>query len=158
RLGNHPTQSSDHHRMDCTPIREALSAALDGEDPGAPQAEVDRHLTGCADCRAWLAGVEALHRAVRVRSAEPVPDLTAAIVDAAAMAAQSGASRPSTVPVWRQPVSAWRWALFVVGMTQLIMAGPALLLGDGAGDVHAARELGALNVALAVGLLVAAWE
>ncbi len=46
-----------------------------------------------------------------------------------------------------------------MAVTQLLLAAPALLLGDGAGGaVHAARELGAFDVALSAGLLVAAWQ
>ncbi len=46
-----------------------------------------------------------------------------------------------------------------MAVTQLLLAAPALLMGDGAGSaVHAARELGAFDVALAAGLLVAAWQ
>lgn len=151
-------QSGDHPHMDCTAIREALSARLDGEDPGTPATLLDRHLTGCAGCREWLAGAESLHRAVRVRSAEPVPDLTAAIVaTATARGHVTADARP--LSVWRQPISGWRWALFAVALTQLVLAGPALLLGSGAGEaVHAARELGAFDVALAGGLLMAAWQ
>ena len=51
-----------------------------------------------------------------------------------------------------QPVSVARWALFVVALSQLVLAAPALMLGEGSGaTVHAARELGAFDVALAVG-------
>ena len=56
-------------------------------------------------------------------------------------------------------ISPARWALFVVALTQLVLAAPALLLGEDAGaTVHVARELGSFDVALAIGLLVAAWQ
>ena len=52
-----------------------------------------------------------------------------------------------------------RYALFIVAATQLLLALPALLLGDSLGaSVHIARELGSWDVALAVGLLYAAWR
>lgn len=35
---------------DCRACREALSARLDGEDPGAPAGWVDSHLAGCDGC------------------------------------------------------------------------------------------------------------
>jgi len=42
---------------------------------------------------------------------------------------------------------------------QLVLAAPAILLGDDPGATgHVARELGSFDVALAVGLLVAAWQ
>ena len=39
--------------MRCTRFREAVSARIDGEDPGVPTGEVDAHLAECPDCRAW---------------------------------------------------------------------------------------------------------
>ena len=65
--------------MDCDALREALSARLDGEDPGVDDAALDAHVAGCRACRAWAEDAAALHRLVRVRAADPVPDLTAAI-------------------------------------------------------------------------------
>lgn len=139
--------------MECDHIREALSARLDGEDLGLDGAVVDHHLAGCPGCARWADDVAGLHRVSRVREAEPVPDLTARIVDAALPLTTRPGRRGAA------PVSAARWALFVVALTQVVLAGPALLLGvDGNVAVHAARELGAFDVALAVGLLVAAWQ
>lgn len=144
--------------MDCDHIREALSARLDGEDPRAGSGILDAHLVGCAPCRRWTAEIELLHRAVRVQAADVVPDLSAAIV-----AAAPGASTPRLLPGARarlaQPVGAVRWSLFVVALTQLLLALPVLVLGeDVEATAHVARELGAFDVALAVGLLVAAWQ
>jgi predicted anti-sigma-YlaC factor YlaD len=136
--------------MRCEAIREALSARLDGEASGLADSAVDAHLRTCAACTAWAEELSILHRMVRVREAEPVPDLTAAILGAGAA--------PRPVPR-AQPISVARWGLFVVALTQLVLAGPTLVLGEGSGAaVHVARELGAFDVALAVGLLVAAWQ
>ena len=135
--------------MDCAQIRDALSARLDDEASALAPALVDHHVAGCPACAAWAERAEALHRSVRVREADPVPDLSAAIV-----AAALPARRPATVEV----VSAPRWALFAVALTQLVLAAPALLGDDPGASVHAARELGSFDVALAVGLLVAAWQ
>lgn len=137
--------------MDCEHTREAISARLDGEDAGPEVARLDRHLAGCAACTAWAADLDVLHRLVRVRAAEPVPDLTAGIL-AAAPGRRAAAPRV-------ERISSVRWALFAIALTQLVLAGPALLLGEDAGaTVHVARELGSFDVALAVGLLVAAWQ
>jgi predicted anti-sigma-YlaC factor YlaD len=135
--------------MDCDHIREALSARLDGEHLGLDGAALDQHLDGCAACAAWGAEIAALHRGVRVREAEPVPDLSEAIL------------RTVPLPAGRRrvPVSTARWALFTVALTQLVLAAPALLLGEDSGaTMHVARELGSFDVALAVGLLVAVWQ
>ena len=138
--------------MRCDTIREALSARIDGEDPGIDGEVLDVHLRTCRACERWTEELTALHRMVRVREAEPVPDLTTAIL-------ASAPSPEPAVPWPAEPVSVARWALFAVGLTQLVLAGPALLLGQDPGaTVHVARELGAFDVALAVGLLVAAWQ
>lgn len=139
--------------MDCTHLREALSARLDDEELGIEDSHIDAHLAGCPDCAAFARDVGVLHRMTRVRAAEPVPDLSAAIV-----AAVPGASAASRSP-FGERISVARWALFVVALTQLLLAAPALVLGEDAGaTVHVARELGSFDVALAVGLLVAAWQ
>jgi predicted anti-sigma-YlaC factor YlaD len=154
--------------MDCSPIREALSAALDHEDPGLPDHVVRQHLEGCRGCRAWADEVGVLHRLTRVRPAEPVPDLTAAIVAAADLhaaptvrSAHQARSRRSGMldGLLREPISTVRWALFTVALTQLVLAVPGVALGVGAdATVHVTREIGSFDIALAVGLLVAAWQ
>lgn len=92
---------------------------------------------------------------VRVQAADAVPDLSGRIVDAALPAARP---RRAAAAPWAAPVSPGRWALFTVALTQLVLAAPALLGDDPGASVHVARELGAFDVALAVGLLVAAWQ
>lgn len=138
--------------MSCDPYREALSALLDGEACPVETNVLNAHLHACAGCTRWVDELGVLHRMVRVRAAEAIPDLTAPIL--AAVPAQQ---RQRQAPVER--ISTVRWALFVVGLTQLLLAAPALLLGEDAGaTVHVARELGSFDVALAVGFLVAAWQ
>jgi predicted anti-sigma-YlaC factor YlaD len=88
------------------------------------------------------------HRELRVRAAEPVPDLTASI-----LAAVPPALRPHPVREWV------RYALLAIALTQLVIALPALLLGEDTGaSIHVAREIGSFDIALAVGLLWAAWQ
>jgi len=148
--------------MRCAQIREGLSARLDGEDPGLDPAELAAHLAGCPACTAHAAELDALHRAVRVREAEPVPDLTAAILAQAPALGGTAPARRADAPaapwwaIGRERISTARWALLTVALTQLVLAGPALLQRSGA--EHVSRELGAFDVALAVGLLVAAWQ
>ncbi|MBF6059406.1 zf-HC2 domain-containing protein [Nocardia terpenica] len=67
--------------MNCDVCREALSARIDGEPEPVPAAHVDRHVDACGDCADWYARSTRAVRALRLRPAEPVPDLTAAIVD-----------------------------------------------------------------------------
>lgn len=147
--------------MRCQPCREALSARLDGEDPGVADALVDRHLAGCAACRAYGESSRSVRRAFAVRPADPVPDLTGPIL-AAALArstvpgAAQGASRLVPGPPNRSTGSHWsRWALLAVALIQLAVAVPSMVLGhDADASVHAARELGAWDLALAAALLL----
>jgi predicted anti-sigma-YlaC factor YlaD len=146
--------------MECDEVREALSARLDGEPTGRPDDVVDDHLAGCRACTAWSEELVTLHRMVRVREAEAVPDLSASIVAAfdSARGGRRRAPSPTRRPALSESVSGARWALFVVALTQLVLAGPALLGDDPGASVHVAREIGSFDVALAVGLLVAAWQ
>src|SRR5579872_50306 len=94
----------------CERIRDALSAQLDGEDPGMDAGIVDDHVAGCAACRAWLVAGAAVTRSVRVHEAEPVPDLSGPIM--ARIAAAREATPPSSTP------SLVRLALALVAVAQ----------------------------------------
>lgn len=134
--------------MDCDECREALSADLDGEGDPASVTGASRHLEGCGACRDWEAAAARLHRWVRVRSVESLRDRTDEILAAVPLAV-----RPRPV---REGV---RYALLAVGLTQLVLALPALLLADStAVPVHITREVGAFEVALGVGLLASVWR
>ena len=78
-----------------------------------------------------------------------MPDLSDAILAAAV---------PPT-PVSVGSAREWpRYVLLVVALTQLLIALPALVLGDEAGTtVHLARELGSWDAALAIAWLVVTW-
>jgi predicted anti-sigma-YlaC factor YlaD len=129
--------------MSCQPWTEALSALADGEDPGIDARLLDAHLASCAGCRRYQASLEATRRPLRVRAAEPMPDLSSRVVKLNAVADR--ASRWATV----------RGLLAVVAAQIIVLSAPALILGDEAGSSHHdARHLGAFSVAYAVGLLV----
>jgi predicted anti-sigma-YlaC factor YlaD len=112
-------------------------------------ATLEQHLATCARCRAYLADARALRRRVGVRSAPPVPNLTSRVMFALAREqSEPAASRQGL-----------RLGLAVIGLVQLGLSLPALLLGSDAGvPIHQARHLGSFGVALAVGFLVAAWR
>jgi RNA polymerase sigma-70 factor (ECF subfamily) len=141
--------------MRCDLAREALSARLDGELNPLEEEGLAAHLQGCAPCRGHARELATLHRTVRVRAAAPVPDLTRAIV------ATAGARLPTSR---RAPAAAprlgWaRYGLLGVGLLQLLLALPELVVHSHAGhDAHMTRELGAFGVALAIGMLVVAWQ
>ncbi len=136
--------------MDCELARTALSADLDGEEIPTDRDAMARHVTGCPACQAFEAQAEALHRLVRLRTPAPVPDLSAQVLAAIDTEVDAAASSGTL---------GLRLGLAVVGLVQLGLAVPAMVLGSEAGfPVHAARDLGAFGVALAVGLLFAAWK
>jgi predicted anti-sigma-YlaC factor YlaD len=139
--------------MRCDDCREALSARMDGEDlpPGLAAAAVDVHIAGCGACQAWEASAVRLTRALRVEAAEPMPDLWPAVRDASAAAVTS----PTRLA--EAAVTTGRWLLAAVALGQLVVAIPGMVLGHGDGLTnHLAREVGGVDVALAVGFLYAA--
>jgi predicted anti-sigma-YlaC factor YlaD len=144
--------------MDCDYCRAAISAELDGEAPGHDRAIVDAHLATCPGCRDFAAGAARLHRVTRVAPAEPVPDLSAAIlrsIDAATPTTATAGGRTAA----DERTLFLRICLAVVALIQLGMAVPALVLGDDAGlPTHVARHLGSFSLALGVGLLVVAFR
>jgi predicted anti-sigma-YlaC factor YlaD len=134
----------------CTSMREAISAQHDGEAlPAAvtPAALAD-HLERCAGCRGFASSLPGLRAKTEVAAATPVPPLTSAILTH--VAEQRGASaRPTTRQL--------RWLVGLAGVAQLVLALP-MLIGLAGPDLHAGRDLGALQLALGVGLLFAALQ
>ena len=132
--------------MDCVSARELISAIADGEATPGDERRVEAHRRTCIDCDRYAAAVRRLDRQIRVRPAEPVPDLVATV---------TARSRPARLGRggWLRPALAW---VAVVVLAQSI---PALLFGESTGtDAHAARHLGAFGAALAVGFAYAAWR
>ncbi len=137
--------------MRCSTCQEALSARLDGEAIGVSRDELDRHVASCADCRRFSLDITDVHRLVRVRAAEPVPDLTRSILDATA-----GVAEP-TAPAGA--ARGWiRYGLVVIGLTMVALALPSLVLHDSGNAIHLTRELSAWDAAFGAGLLFAAWQ
>lgn len=132
-------------------IHQAISARLDGEDPGLDAAAVYTHLAGCADCRSFAQRAETLHRTVRLAPAPTIPDLAPGILTAIG-AEEHAAREPDTN-------RALRWILVAIAVAQIAIAIPALIFGKDAGlPVHTARHIGSFDVALGVGFLYAAWK
>ena len=137
--------------MTCMQIHQAISARLDGEDPGLDESTVYAHLAGCADCRAFAHQSEALHRSVRLAPAPEIPDLTPGILTAIGAESTRDAEPDTNL--------ALRWILVAIALAQIAVAIPPLVFGSDAGlPVHAARHIGSFDVALAVGFLYAAWK
>ena len=62
-------------RSDCTAAREAASARLDGELSELEAARLDLHLRGCAECRVYAEGIQAIAAELRAAPLEP-PQIT----------------------------------------------------------------------------------
>jgi predicted anti-sigma-YlaC factor YlaD len=147
--------------MSCTQIRDALSARLDGEDPGIDEAALYGHLAGCGGCRAFAHDAEDLHRAVRLEPAPAIPDLAPTVL--AAIGEDTLARRPAgTRRAGEEPghelVQVLRWVLVALAIVQIVVAIPALLGNDAGLPVHTARHLGSFDLALGIGFLYAAWR
>lgn len=132
----------------CQPAREALSADLDGERSDLPPAEAHWHVATCAPCTRYARQLAPVTRQVRVATAEPVPDLTAPILTA--LAADRAAVGDGRLRELRVVVG-------LAGVVQVLLAIPTLL-GTWAPAIHAGRDLGALELALGLGLLLAAYQ
>jgi predicted anti-sigma-YlaC factor YlaD len=139
--------------MRCTRFREAISARIDGENPGLPTGEIDAHLSDCPDCRTWADA--AASPALR-SLASPVdpgavdPALLARLVRPTPAAAPAHHGLLSTVE--------WRVVLVIIGLAQVALAWPGGFLDDGHASIHLAHELTAWDMGLAAGFLVVAWR
>jgi predicted anti-sigma-YlaC factor YlaD len=139
--------------MRCTRFREAISARLDGEDPGMRTEQIDAHLAECADCRSWAGAAASTALRGAAGPGDPValdPALIARLARPAAAAE----------PVHRGLISTieWRMMLAVIGLAQVVLAWPGFFLDDGHASIHLAHELTAWDMGLAVGFLFVAWR
>jgi predicted anti-sigma-YlaC factor YlaD len=139
----------------CDSYRNALSARLDGEPFGLPEAELDAHVAGCRPCRDWLEAAAEVTRRARLVPATAVPDVTAAVLGRLP-------ARPGTRRLVRWADRVLRGALLGVGVGQLVVGLPALVgehppaTDPMSAPVHLAHETAAWNVGLAACFLVVA--
>lgn len=132
--------------MDCERYRESISARLDGEDRELPDGLLDRHSEGCAECREYEQQAVELNRLVRMSEAPPIRDRTDPIMHTLDSGVEWSRRR-------------WRGVLAALAVAKLATAVAGLWSGlDGGATLHAAREVAAWDLALAVALLLAAWQ
>jgi predicted anti-sigma-YlaC factor YlaD len=124
--------------IDCATAHELLSARLDGEASPLEAAAVGRHLATCPDCAVLAGELDRVHRAVRLRPADEVPDLSASIL------------RRVSPPAPSPAVAAARPALALLAAGQLVLT--LLTLGHG----HSAHDTASWELALAVAFAWAA--
>jgi len=147
--------------MRCEDCRDAISARMDGEDPGVDAGAIDRHVEGCAACRAFSERTAQVTRLARVRPAEDVPDVLPGLL----AALDAGESRPAPRRTWRALArDAVRAALAVLAVGQLALALSGIVAAAGAGPAelagasmaHLSHETAAWNLALGVAFAWAA--
>ena len=132
--------------MECDRAREAVSARIDGEDPGVPDGALEAHLADCEACRGWQQRAYVMTRRARLGGPFLDRDLTGRVL---------GAIPP--VPARRRPRLALRVALLAAALGQLAVTVPLLILGhDHDAGTHAAHELGSFDLALAIAFAVGA--
>jgi len=129
----------------CEEVRESLSAVMDREWPALHREQVSEHLGGCPVCRSWEVRAHEATRRGRWGFPAPPDGLAEAITERLVVHPRSR---------WALPL---RVVLGVVGWAIAVTALPALAFGvDPEATAHAAHELGSLNVALALALVLAA--
>ena len=130
----------------CAVVRESVSADLDGEVAPLGRPEVSRHLRDCDACDGFATAARGASGRARVTAAQDVPDLTATIMTRLAN------ERGSVPAGW---VGRLRVVVAMAGIAQMLLAVP-LVGGMIGADPHLGRDLAALQVALGVGLILAA--
>jgi predicted anti-sigma-YlaC factor YlaD len=147
--------------MRCEDFRDAISARMDGEDPGVEPGAVERHLDGCAACRAFSERAAHVTRLARIRPAEDAPDVLPGLL----AALDAGESRPAPRRTPRAIArDAVRVALAALAVGQLALALSGIIAATGAGPdrlagasmAHFSHESAAWNLALGVAFAWAA--
>jgi predicted anti-sigma-YlaC factor YlaD len=132
--------------MECDSAREAISARIDGEDPGVPDGALEAHLAGCEACQGWQQRAHVMTRRARLGGPFLDRDLTSRVLAAI-----------PPVRARRRLRLAMRAALLVAALGQLAVTVPLLILGhDHEAGTHAAHELGSFDLALAIAFAVGA--
>jgi predicted anti-sigma-YlaC factor YlaD len=139
--------------MRCDRYREAISARIDGEDPGLPTEDIDAHLAECPECRSWASAAASPALTAVASPGDPVaidPALLARLMRPAPAPEAARSGLISTVE--------WRMVLALIALTQIALAWPGGFLDDGHASIHLAHELTAWDMGLAAGFLVVAWR
>jgi predicted anti-sigma-YlaC factor YlaD len=149
--GNYPDLGDDYLPMQCSLVREAISARLDGEPLGLPERDLEAHLAACPGCAAWADAAAVVTRRARLVAAPAVPDLTEAVLAALPDPRARQARRMVVTDLLRL-------ALLAVGVAQAALAWPTMAFGGGAmiAPMHMAHETGAWSLAVAAAFLAVA--
>ena len=135
--------NDDHGNMACDRFVEAISAIIDGEDPGIDERLIDAHVARCSDCRAFRDSMQGVRRRMVVRQVASTPDASRRVAKLAAVADRAAA--------WQLP----RVLLAVVAIEVIVLSlGDLLASGPDSEAVHSARHLAAFSIAYAVLLVL----
>lgn len=132
--------------ISCASARELASAGADDELHPDEEQHLVHHLAGCQACAVYADQLASLTRSVRLRPVHRADDLTDRIMSR---------SRPPRLGRggWMRPALAW------VGIVVAVQSVGPLVFGELDGTpTHVARHVGASALALAIGLLYAAWR
>jgi predicted anti-sigma-YlaC factor YlaD len=147
--------------MRCEDCRDAISARMDGEDPGVDVEALDRHVAGCAACRTFSDRAAHVTRLARLRPAEDLPDVLPGLL----AALDAGESRPAprrTLRALARDAVRATLAVLAVGQLALALSGIVAAAGAGPGELagasmaHFSHESAAWNLALGVAFAWAA--
>ena len=106
-----------------TAYRESIHELVDGTIGGIRRAELQRHLADCAECRAWLADMEAIRDAAG--SLDPLEPPDGVWLQIAGRLHQEGrVARPPA----RQPAPARHVALLAIAASLLLAVGAAVVM------------------------------
>jgi len=130
----------------CADARVLISAEADDELRRDERRALEGHLAACPACRDRMDAVASLTRSVRLRSAEFEAQFVRRVLDR---------SRPARLGRggWLRPALAWFGIVIAIESVRPLVFGEI----DGA-PTHIARHVGASGLALAIGLLYAAWR
>ena len=132
--------------MACDEARELVSAAVDDELAHHDDRRLADHLVECRNCRSYADGLATLTRTVRLRAVGVEPDFVERVM-ADIPATRLGRGR------WLRPSLAWCGLLVAAQSVR-----PLILADLDGAPTHVARHVGAFALALAIGLLYAAWR
>lgn len=113
------------------------------------QSDLERHLTGCADCASWGNELSVIGRFARLAPL-PSTDLTEQILRSAATVRARSSLGAVIV----------RAVLLAVAVGQLLLSLPSLLLASDSmnAPMHMAHESGGWNLALAIAFFTVVWR
>src|SRR6476620_907341 len=109
--------------MECTRYRESIQDLIDGTIGPIRRAELERHLEGCADCRALVADLETIRdRAASLDRLEPPPRVWRQIAGTLRQEGRIAAAPVRRASTLRHP------ALLAIAAALILIVGASLVL------------------------------